>query len=360
MGVGTDGVIGDQGLGRVHGLGFGGGPVAAGAGELAYQQVQHDTAQAHMAWQSTMSQAHQAYLQTVETSFRSMAGAPPLAVGAQASPSLAPAVFVPAVLPAAMPEPARAPVMAATPDLAPVAASSIVPLAQQPGISAPEVVQQHAVQDVGAILIEVVADKTGYPAEMLGMDMALEADLGIDSIKRVEILSAVQERLPDLPGMDTNAMASMKTLGQIADLLRGQLGQSSAARQSRPARTTSGVGAQEDDDDGLRPARYAVRLLPVAPSGLALGGLRRGRRVPITEDGRGVAEALVRELCARGLPAVLASRAEAPDADAVLDLCGLRAVETREEALAGLFRYYDKDDAGFRNLLDLVRQQSGR
>ncbi len=33
---------------------------------------------------------------------------------------------------------------------------------------------------------------------------------------------------------------------------------------------------------------------------------------------------------------------------------------SREEALAGLFRYYAKDDAGFRNLLDLVRQQSRR
>jgi ATP-dependent exoDNAse (exonuclease V) beta subunit len=33
---------------------------------------------------------------------------------------------------------------------------------------------------------------------------------------------------------------------------------------------------------------------------------------------------------------------------------------SREEALAGLFRYYAKDDTGFRNLLDLVRQQSRR
>ncbi len=31
---------------------------------------------------------------------------------------------------------------------------------------------------------------------MLELDMRLDTDLGIDSIKRVEILSAVQERLP--------------------------------------------------------------------------------------------------------------------------------------------------------------------
>ena len=46
------------------------------------------------------------------------------------------------------------------------------------------------------MLREVVAEKTGYPVEMLELDMRLDADLGIDSIKRVEILSAVQDRLP--------------------------------------------------------------------------------------------------------------------------------------------------------------------
>src|SRR5262249_35750751 len=39
-----------------------------------------------------------------------------------------------------------------------------------------------------AKLISIVSDRTGYPAEMLGLNQDLEADLGIDSIKRVEIL----------------------------------------------------------------------------------------------------------------------------------------------------------------------------
>ena len=43
--------------------------------------------------------------------------------------------------------------------------------------------------DLAALILAVVADKTGYPAEMINLDMDLEADLGIDSIKRVEILS---------------------------------------------------------------------------------------------------------------------------------------------------------------------------
>ena len=38
-------------------------------------------------------------------------------------------------------------------------------------------------------ILEVVSNLTGYPVEMLNLDMDIEADLGIDSIKRVEILS---------------------------------------------------------------------------------------------------------------------------------------------------------------------------
>ena len=44
---------------------------------------------------------------------------------------------------------------------------------------------------------DIIAEKTGYPREMLELDMALDADLGIDSIKRVEILSALREKSED-------------------------------------------------------------------------------------------------------------------------------------------------------------------
>src|SRR5205085_931234 len=48
--------------------------------------------------------------------------------------------------------------------------------------------------DVLPVLLEVVSEKTDYPPEMLDPSMHLHSDLGIDSIKRVEILSAVQGR----------------------------------------------------------------------------------------------------------------------------------------------------------------------
>ncbi len=64
-------------------------------------------------------------------------------------------------------------------------------------------------------LLEIVSDKTGYPAEMLELDMDMEADLGIDSIKRVEILSALQDKHPELPDVEAEALAELRTLGQI-------------------------------------------------------------------------------------------------------------------------------------------------
>ncbi len=72
------------------------------------------------------------------------------------------------------------------------------------------------------ILMEVVSELTGYPKDMLSLDMDIEADLGIDSIKRVEILSSFEERMPDLPPVSPEIMGTLKTLGQIAEYIKGE------------------------------------------------------------------------------------------------------------------------------------------
>ncbi|MFL5327828.1 MAG: beta-ketoacyl synthase N-terminal-like domain-containing protein [Gemmataceae bacterium] len=76
-------------------------------------------------------------------------------------------------------------------------------------------------------LLAVVAEKTGYPTAMLDLDMGLDADLGIDSIKRVEILSALQERLPDTPAVPPERLGSLQTLRQVVDLLQPEKKKSS-------------------------------------------------------------------------------------------------------------------------------------
>jgi hypothetical protein len=45
-------------------------------------------------------------------------------------------------------------------------------------------------------LLRIASERTGYPKEMLSLDADMEADLGIDSIKRVEILGVFMECFP--------------------------------------------------------------------------------------------------------------------------------------------------------------------
>ena len=68
------------------------------------------------------------------------------------------------------------------------------------------------------ILLAIVAEKTGYPIEMLDLDMNLDSDLGIDSIKRVEILSALQEAMPELPTVSPDELGQLQTLRSITEL----------------------------------------------------------------------------------------------------------------------------------------------
>ncbi|MBN3927936.1 beta-ketoacyl synthase N-terminal-like domain-containing protein [Nostoc sp. NMS4] len=71
-------------------------------------------------------------------------------------------------------------------------------------------------------LLEIVSDKTGYPTEMLELKMDLEADLGIDSIKRVEILAAMQELSADLPSLNPEELSELRTLGEIVEYIGQQ------------------------------------------------------------------------------------------------------------------------------------------
>jgi acyl transferase domain-containing protein/acyl carrier protein len=97
---------------------------------------------------------------------------------------------------------------------------------QQAVISKPEVASTESVNvdldldRISQTLLEVIGEKTGYPAEMLELDMDMEADLGIDSIKRVEILSAMQERFPDAPQANPEDLAELRTLGQIIESMK--------------------------------------------------------------------------------------------------------------------------------------------
>src|SRR6185369_13530935 len=93
-----------------------------------------------------------------------------------------------------------------------------------------------SISNVTETLLSVVSEKTGYPMEMLELDMGMDSDLGIDSIKRVEILSALQERLPGTPIIGPEHLGTLRTLGDIANYL-------GAGSSTAPAAPTAAIPA---------------------------------------------------------------------------------------------------------------------
>ncbi len=122
-------------------------------------------------------------------------------------------------------------------------------------------------------LIGIVSQLTGYPIEMLGLEMDIESDLGIDSIKRVEILSALEEKMPDLPKVTPDMMGSLKTLGQIIAYLN-EPGQESADRPIQPKSASEvDVQAVAENVDLKMPGidRQIIQVRPLAnPTGNTL------------------------------------------------------------------------------------------
>jgi NAD(P)-dependent dehydrogenase (short-subunit alcohol dehydrogenase family)/acyl carrier protein len=153
---------------------------------------------------------------------------------------------------------------------------------------------------IDQLLLELVSQKTGYPVDVLDLDMELEAGLGIDSIKRVEIFSAVQQRQPNLPEVKAENMASLRTLRQIITFLDGSPQESNDSFRNQ---------APESNTAPLSPSslsRQEVRAIPIAQPGLPLPGIWDCTSLSVKNDGdTGIAALLVEELRSKGLPAVL-------------------------------------------------------
>src|SRR5581483_8942227 len=73
-----------------------------------------------------------------------------------------------------------------------------------------------AQEDLSERLLAIVSERTGYPLDMLELDADLEADLGIDSIKRVEIVGTMIQALSLKDGVtpDVEEITSSRTLRQ--------------------------------------------------------------------------------------------------------------------------------------------------
>ena len=138
--------------------------------------------------------------------------------------------------------------------------------------------QPPASDDSLTTVTQVVADKTGYPAEMLEPDLDLEADLGIDTVKQAELFGELREHF-GVPFDESLSLADYNTLRKVAQYM-GQ-----GAAQAAPAAVVETAEAPKVDAMTAPILRRIPTLRP-APSPNANNDLPTGRVVVVgAEDG---------------------------------------------------------------------------
>ena len=155
---------------------------------------------------------------------------------------------------------------------------------------------------VAEVVLGIVAEKTGYPVDMLDVSMNLDADLGIDSIKRVEILSALQEVLPDAPAVPPDQLGELRTLSQIVDLLSSEAESGPAPSSPKPAEHVAEGAADKIRSTPDDIERFVPTLHPVQDTGDPIG-LPAGSKIWVTKSGDVLSGQIVEELSAQGFAA---------------------------------------------------------
>jgi acyl transferase domain-containing protein/NAD(P)H-dependent flavin oxidoreductase YrpB (nitropropane dioxygenase family) len=201
---------------------------------------------------------------------------------------------------------------------------------------------QNGKADLERRLFEIVRDRTGYPTEMLDLGLDIETDLGIDSIKRVEILGTLRESFPErFAGSESTALDQLtraRTLGAIVEYLgqavaelvpiaiqteptlasiaagiQGSLGGQKPILNGRPIQAQSERGGQRSHEPATQAATEGsgtVRRMvleavdaPIRPG--TKGSLVAGGTLIVTDDRRGVAELIVNALRRQGFRTLL-------------------------------------------------------
>jgi NAD(P)-dependent dehydrogenase (short-subunit alcohol dehydrogenase family)/3-hydroxymyristoyl/3-hydroxydecanoyl-(acyl carrier protein) dehydratase len=129
------------------------------------------------------------------------------------------------------------------------AAPAVAPLAEPapaPAVSAPAAQPAPAAapvkldeNKVTVEMLDLISDKTGYPKDMLDLDLDMEADLGIDTVKQAELFAAMREKynLPRAEGIQ------LKDYPTIRHCIKYAVNASSGNTSAEPEPVTEAVPA---------------------------------------------------------------------------------------------------------------------
>src|SRR5205085_4814040 len=68
--------------------------------------------------------------------------------------------------------------------------------------------------DIQEKVLDIVAEKTGYPKDMLALDLDLEADLGVDTVKQAEMFAAIRAAY-DIPRDENLKLRDVPTRAHV-------------------------------------------------------------------------------------------------------------------------------------------------
>ncbi|MGO9242759.1 MAG: beta-ketoacyl synthase N-terminal-like domain-containing protein [Bryobacteraceae bacterium] len=173
---------------------------------------------------------------------------------------------------------------------------------------------------ITSVVVERVAQSTGYPPELIGLDLDVEAELGLDSIKQVEIMRELSREFHLDLGTDTRAagyhVSTLRSLIERIAAMTREPEQAAAPAPAAPAPATAKAVEQTEDRPALDTGCYRTAS-SLVPSPLAgEGSYLAGRRVAILGSGAAAGIELEKELQKAGT--VLVSAVE--QAECIVDI----------------------------------------
>ena len=119
-------------------------------------------------------------------------------------------------------------------------------------------------------VLEIVAEQTGYPTDLLDMELDLEADLGIDTVKQAEVFARIRESY-GIERDDALKLRDYPTLNHVVGFVRDRL---PAPAETEPAET------EPAETEPAAPAARRERADRNARAGARVAELRRRRGLP--------------------------------------------------------------------------------
>ena len=168
-------------------------------------------------------------------------------------------------------------------------------------------------------ILALVAEQTGYPPDLLDLDLDLEADLGIDTVKQAEVFAAIREAY-EIPFDDSLKLRDYPTLNHVVGFVRelapGLAEEPEpAAPEAAAAEAAAPTAAEEREPEGFPRRVPAPVVRPALEHCVATGvSLGSGSRVIVMPDAGGVASALEKKLEKLGVEVLRADSTEDDEA----------------------------------------------